>query len=98
MPQSFVLLCQLAQSGKQLPGLKLELPQLPQTRKHQFAWPFHESVYGSFSAPRCDVKHWPNKPAWSESSEHDIEANALLFLRDIWCVGLKTTQPRNGVT
>ena len=54
---SFVLQRQLAQSGKQLPGLKLELPQLPQTRKNQFGWPFHESVYGSFSAPRCDVKH-----------------------------------------
>ena len=33
---SFVLQCQLAQSGKQFPGLKLELPQLPQTRKNQF--------------------------------------------------------------
>jgi hypothetical protein len=29
--------------------------------------------------PRCDVKHWPHRPARSESSEGDIEANALLF-------------------
>ncbi len=41
---SFVLQRQLAQSGKQFPGLKLELPQLPQTRKNQFGWPFHGSV------------------------------------------------------
>jgi hypothetical protein len=33
---------QLAQSGKQLPGLELEAPQLPQTRKNQFGWPFHD--------------------------------------------------------
>ena len=86
---SFVLQRQLAQSGKQFPGLKLELPQLPQTRKNQFGWPFHGSVYGRFSMPRCDVKHWPHRPARSESSEGDIEANALLFLRDITRIGVR---------
>jgi hypothetical protein len=86
---SFVLQCQLAQSGKQFPGLKLELPQLPQTRKNQFGWPFHKSAYGRFSVPRCDVKHWPPRPARSVSSEGDVEANPLLFLRDITRIGVR---------
>ena len=55
--ESFVLLCQLAQGGEQLPRLELEARQLPQTRKDKFGWQFHDLVYGRFLMPRCDVKH-----------------------------------------
>ena len=55
--ESFVLLCQLAQGGEQLPRLELEARQLPQTRKDKFGWPFHDLVYGRFLMPRCDEKH-----------------------------------------
>ena len=55
--ESFVLLCQLAQSGEQLPGLELEARQLPQTSKDKFGWPFHDLVYGRFLIARCDVEH-----------------------------------------
>ena len=54
--ESFVLLCQVAQGGEQLPRPELEARQLPQTRKDKFGWPFHDLVYGRFLMPRCDVK------------------------------------------
>ena len=63
--ESFVLLCQLAQGGEQLPRLELEARQLPQTRKDKFGWPFHDLVYGRFLMPRCDVKHTTTQPVRS---------------------------------
>ena len=63
--ESFVLLCQLAQGGEQLPRLELEARQLPQTRKDKFGWPFHALVYGRFLMPRCDVKHTTKHPVRS---------------------------------
>ena len=63
--ESFVLLCQLAQGGEQLPRLELEARQLPQTRKDKFGWPFHDPVYGRFLMPRCDVKHTTTQPVRS---------------------------------
>ena len=66
--ESFVLLCQLAQSGEQLPRLGLEARQLPQTRKDKFGWPFHDLVYGRFLMPRCDVKHTTTQPVRSVAS------------------------------
>jgi hypothetical protein len=62
--ESFVLLCQLAQGGEQLPRLELEARQLPQTRKDKFGWQFHGLVYGRFLMPRCDVKHTTTKPVF----------------------------------
>ena len=46
--ESFVLLCQLAQGGEQLPRLELEARQLPQTRKDKFGWPFHDQSMAAF--------------------------------------------------
>ena len=63
--ESFVLLCQLAQGGEQLPRLELEARQLPQTRKDKFGWPFHDLVYGRFLMPRCEVKHTTTQPVRS---------------------------------
>ena len=40
--EGFVLSCQLAKSGEQLPGLELEARQLLQTNKNKLRWPFHE--------------------------------------------------------
>src|SRR5262245_30162289 len=66
--ESFVLLCQLAQCGEQLPRLELEARQLPQMRKDKFGWPFHDLVYGRFLMPRCDVKHTTTRPVRSVAS------------------------------
>jgi hypothetical protein len=40
--ERFVLSCQLAKSGEQLPGLELEARQLPQANKNKLRWLFHD--------------------------------------------------------
>jgi hypothetical protein len=76
--QSFVLLCQLAQGGEQLPRLELEARQLPQTRKDKFGWQFHGLVYGRFLMPRCDVKHTTTRPVRSVVSATGSSDRAYL--------------------